>query len=195
MRLHCTPFTPSLTVFFSVAPIITVGKNVVMTVTVMAVITAIGIVKSALPTVVNARAPHHPVVTLMTADRGLPRAGSTRTAGRLVTTKGRTAVPRNPILAKPVTTAVGTKGSGMKRMTDLKTVLPGTRTAMRASGKTNAKELPEEVRWSFPLRIWRKRLFWRRIHVSDALWFTYLPVFRSVARHSLVGRVAHSGSC
>jgi len=163
-----------------------------MTVT---VITVIGIARSALPTVVNAHAPHHPVVTSMSADPGLPPAGSTRTAGRLVMTKGRTVVPRNPILAKPVTTAVGTKGSGMKRMTDMKTVPPGTRTAMRASGKTNAKELPEEVRWNFPLRIWRKRLFWRRIHVSDALWFTYLPVFRSVARHSLVGRVAHSGSC
>lgn len=75
------------------------------------------------------------------------------------------------------------------------TVLPGTLTAMRATGKTNAKELPEKFRWNFPLRVWRKRLFWRRMHVSDALWFTYLPVFRSVARHSLVGRVAHSGSC
>jgi len=52
-----------------------------MTVTVMAVITAIGIVKSALPTVMNARAPHHPVVTLMTADRGPPHTGSMRTAG------------------------------------------------------------------------------------------------------------------
>jgi len=65
-------------------------------------------------------------------------------------------VPWNPILVKPVTTAVGMKGSRMKRMTNLKTVLPGTRTAMWASGKTNAKELPEEVRWSFPLHIWRK---------------------------------------
>jgi len=192
VRLPCTSFAPSLTTSFSVAPIITVGMNAVMTVT---VITVTGIVRSALLTVVNARAPRHLVVTLMTAGRGLPRAGSTRSAGRLVTTKGRTAVPRNPSLAKPVTTAVGTKGSGMKRMTDMKTALPGTRTAMRASDKTNAKELPEEVRWNFPLRIWRMRLFWRRIHVSDALWFTYLPVFRSVARHSLVGRVAHSGSC
>ena len=192
VRLPCTPFAPSLIEFLSVAPIITVGMNVVMTVTVIPVT---GIVRNGLPTGVNARAPHRPVVTSMSADRGLPRAGSTRTAGRPVTRKGRTAVPRNPILAKPVTTAVGTKESGMKRMTDMTTALPGTRTAMRASGKTNAKELPEEVRWNFPLRIWRKRLFWRRIHVSDALWFTYLPVFRSVARHSLVGRVAHSGSC
>jgi len=120
--------------FFSVAPIITAGMNVVMNVI---VITVIGTVRSALPTVVNARVPRHPVVTLMTADRGLLRAGSSRTAGRLVTRKGRTAVPRSPILAKPATTAVGTKGSGMKRMTDMKTALPGTRTAMRASGKTN----------------------------------------------------------
>ena len=176
----------------SVALITTVVMNVAMTVTVIIVI---GIVRNVLLTAVNARAPRHPVVMLMTADRGHPHAGSTRTVGHLVTTEGKNAVPRNSILVRPVTIVVVKKGSGMKRMTDLKTVLPGTLTAMRATGKTNAKEFPEEVRWNFPLRIWRKRLFWRRIHVSDALWFTYLPVFRSVARHSLVGRVAHSGSC
>ena len=166
--------------------------NVVMTVT---VITVTGIVRSALPTAVNARAPRNPVVILMNVGRGLPHAGSSTTVGRLATTEGRTVVPQNPILVRPVTIAVVTKGSGMKRMTDMRTVLPGTPTAMRATGKTNAKGLPEKNRWNFPLRIWRKRLFWRRIHVSDALWLTYLPIFRSVARHSLVGRVAHSGSC
>ena len=75
MRLHCTPFAPSLTVFPSVALIITVVMNVVMTVTVMAVITAIGIVGSALPVIANARTPHHPAVTLMTADQGPPAQG------------------------------------------------------------------------------------------------------------------------
>ena len=30
-------------------------------------------------------------------------------------------------------------------MTDMKTVLPGTRMAMRATGKTNTKELPEKI--------------------------------------------------
>ena len=79
-------------------------------------------------------------------------------------------------------------------MTDLKTALPGTLMAMRATGKTNAKELHEKFVAISLLRTWQKRLFWRRIHVSDALWFTYLPVFRSVARHSLVGRVTHPGS-
>ena len=192
VRPRHVPYFPFLTIFPSVVPITTVGMNVVMTVT---VITVIGIVRSALPTAVNARAPHHPAVMPMTVGQGPPHAGTTTTVVRLVTTKGRTVVPRNPILVKPVMNAAGTKGSGMKRMTDMKTVLPGTLMAMRPSGKTNPKELPEEVRWNFPLRIWRKRLFWRRIHVSDALWFTYLPVFRSVARHSLVGRVAHSGSC
>lgn len=186
------PFPPLLTTLLSVAPITTVGRNVGMTATAIPVT---GTVRTALPIAVNARAPRHPVVTSMNVGRGPLRAGSTKTVGRLVTTKGRTAVPRNPILVRPVRIAAGTKGSGMKRMTDMKTALPGTLTAMRPSDKTNAKELPEEVRWNFPLRIWRKRLFWRRIHVSDALWFTYLPVFRSVARHSLVGRVAHSGSC
>ena len=174
----------------SVALITTVVMNVAMTVTV-----AIGIVRTALLTAVNARAPRHLVVMLMTADRDHPHAGSTRTVGHLVTTEGKNAVPRNSILVRPVTIAVVKKGSEMKRKTDLKTVLPGTLTAMRATGKTNAKEFPEEVRWNFPLRIWRKRVFWRRMHVSDAVWFTYLPVFRSVARQTLVGRVAHSGPC
>lgn len=190
------PHKPSgslLIVFLSVALITTVGRNVVMTVTVMAVVT--GIVRSALPTAVNVRVPPQLVVMLTSADRGLPHAGSTRSVDRMATREGRTVVPQNPSLVRSATIAAGTKGSGKKRMTDLKTVLRGTPTAMRATGKTNAEELPEKVRWNFPLRIWRKRLFWRRMHVSDALWFTYLPVIRSVAQHSLVGRVAHSGSC
>ena len=164
-----------------------------MTVTVVTIV--IGIVRTALPTGVNARAPLQPVVRLMSADQGLLRAGNLKTAARLDMKGGRIVAPRNPILVRPVMNAVVKKGSGMKRMTDLTTVLPGTLMAMRATGKTNAEGLPEKIRCNFPLRIWQKRLFWRRIHVSDALWFTYLPVFRSVARHSLVGRVTHSGSC
>jgi hypothetical protein len=122
----------------SVALITTVGKTVVMTVT---VITVIDIARSALPTAVNARAPRHPVVTLTSADRGPPLpAGNTRTAGRPATTEGMIVVPQNPILVRLVTmNAVGTTGSGMKRRTDMKTVLPGTLTATRATGKTRER--------------------------------------------------------
>lgn len=112
--------------------------NVVMTATVRIVM---GIVEeSGLPSAVNARAPRNPVVRFMTVVRGLPHAGSSTTAGRLATREGRIVVPRNPFLAaKPVKIAVVTKGSGMKRMTDMKTVLPGTLTAMQATGKTNTR--------------------------------------------------------
>ena len=131
------PFTPFLTLLSSVALTTIVGMNDVMTVT---VITVTDIARSALPTAVNARAPRHPVVTLTTADRGLPLpAGNTRTAGRPATTEGMIVVPQNPILVRLVTTAVGTTGSGMKRMTDMKTVLPGTLTATRATGKTRER--------------------------------------------------------
>ena len=150
------PFVLLLTTFLSVVPITTAGMNVVMTVT---VITVIGTVRNAPPIAVNARAPRQPVVTLKIVGRGHPHVGSTRSAGRLVTKKGKTVVPRSPTLARPVKIAAGTKGSGTKRMTDTKTVLPGTLTAMRASGKTNAEELPEEVRWNFPLRFWRSDCF------------------------------------
>ena len=121
----------------SVVPITTVGRNVVMTVTVVTIV--IGIVRTALPTGVNARAPLQPVVRLMSADQGLLRAGNLKTAARLDMKGGRIVAPRNPILVRPVMNAVVKKGSGMKRMTDLTTVLPGTLMAMRATGKTNTR--------------------------------------------------------
>jgi len=155
VRLPRKPFTPLLTVFSSVALITTAGMSVGMTVTV--VIIVIGIVRSAQPTAVNARAPLQPAARARTVDQGLLHAGSTMTAARLVTKEGKSVVPQNPTLVRPVTIAVVTKGSGMKRRTDLKTVLPGTLMAMRATGKTNTKELPEKIRCNFPLRIWRKR--------------------------------------
>jgi len=132
-------FESSLTMI--VAPITTAGKNVVTTVTVTLVR---GIVRTALSTAANARAPPHPVVMLMSADQGLLHAGNSKTAVRLVMKGGRNVAPRNPILVRPVMNAVVKKGSGMKRMTDLKTALPGTLMAMRATGKTNAKELHEK---------------------------------------------------
>jgi len=59
----------------------------------------------------------------------------------------------------------------------MKTVLPGTLTAMRASGKLTQKSCLE-YSLDFPVRIGEKRLFWswRRIHVSDALWLP-IPYF------------------
>lgn len=136
-------FTPFLTLVSSVALITTVGMNVVMTVTVIIVI---GIVRSALPTAANARALLLPVVMSRTVDRGLLRVGTTTNAVRPVTKEERSAVPQNPILVRPVTIAAVTKGSGMKRMNDMRTELPGILMAMQqASGKTNAKELPEKI--------------------------------------------------
>ena len=137
VRLPCKPFAPLLIVFPSVALITTAGMTVGMTATV--VIIAIGIVRSVHPTAVNARVPLQPAARARTVDQGLLHAGSTMTAARLVTKEGRSVVPQNPTLVRLVTIAVVTKGSGMKRRTDLKTVLPGTLMAMRPTGKTNTR--------------------------------------------------------
>jgi hypothetical protein len=136
------PFAVLLTVLSSVAPITTVGMSVVMTGTV--VIIVIGFVRSALPTAVNGRAPLRPVVMLKNVDQGLLHVGNTRSAARLATTEGKSVVPQSPTPVRPATTVVVRKGSGMKRMNDLKTALPGTLMAMRPTGKTNTKELPEK---------------------------------------------------
>jgi hypothetical protein len=115
----------------SVVPITTAGRMAVT------VIPAIGIVRNALPpTVANVRAPRHPVARFMIVDQGPPHVGRTKSVGPLATREERNDVPRrNLSLVRPATTAAGTIGSGKKRMTDMKTALPGTLTAMRDSGK------------------------------------------------------------
>jgi len=98
-------------------------------------------VRNALPPiVVNVRAPRHPVVRFTIVDQGPPHVGRTKSVGRLATREETNDVPRrNLSLVRPVTTAAGTIGSGKKRMTDMKTALPGTLTAMRVSGKLTQK--------------------------------------------------------
>ena len=182
VRLPRVRLGPLLILLFSVAPITTAEMNAETTAIVK---TVIDIVRNAhLPTAANARALLLPAARFMTVGRGLPHEGRVKTVGRPVTRGGRIVAPQNHILARFVTTAAGTKGSGMKRMTDLTTALLGSLTAMRASGKLTRKSHLKRSLEFAPLRIGENRLFWRRIHVSDALWFTYLPVFSSVARHS-----------
>ena len=123
MYVHISCFFGiSLTVFVS-------ATTVVMTVIAITVISTVRTVPS---TAVSVRAPQHRVAKFMPAGESLPHVGRT-SAGRLVTKEGANVVPRNPYPVRPVKTAAGR--NGMKRMTDMTIVLPGTLTATRATGK------------------------------------------------------------
>jgi hypothetical protein len=121
------PFDAFLIVSLSV-----LGRRVMTVI----VITVKDSARTALPTAANARALQHPVATFVAVSGCLPHVGRATTAGRPATKEGRNVVRQNPTPVRPVKTVAGTKGSGMKRMTDMKTALQGTLTAAtRATGK------------------------------------------------------------